>query len=91
VYAALGDSSWEHALDLQVMQKVLPRLHGARRKLEPLLTALGQFCFGLTIEADAAFDPLAADKSAAILPMAFDKVQRMTANVRTNQFASFAE
>jgi 5-methylcytosine-specific restriction protein B len=91
VYAALGDTSWQRALDLQVMQKVLPRLHGGRRKLEPLLATIGLFCFGLSTDERESFDPLAPGDGSPKLPISFDKVQRMTSNVRANQFVSFSE
>jgi hypothetical protein len=91
VYAALGDTSWQRALDLQVMQKVLPRLHGGRRKVERLLAALGLFCFSLSTDENESFDPIAPGDGEPKLPISFDKVQRMTSNVRANQFVSFSE
>jgi MoxR-like ATPase len=95
--AAAGDADPEHALDLQVMQKVLPRLHGSRRRLEPALSVLGSFCMDPnvpgTLEGAGVqpFDPLAMQPQPARLPIAFDKIRRMTALVRANQFVSFTE
>ncbi|WP_433944686.1 McrB family protein [Paenibacillus sp. SN-8-1] len=37
--------AFEKALDAQVLQKVLPKLHGSRKKLEPLLCALAAVCY----------------------------------------------
>lgn len=34
----------QSGLDAQVIQKVLPRLHGSRKNIEPLLFGLGAFC-----------------------------------------------
>ena len=31
-------------LDIAIMQKLLPKLHGSRRKLGPVLVTLGEFC-----------------------------------------------
>ncbi len=103
-YAALHrmvDSSenfWEEALDRQVMQKVLPRLHGSRRRLEPVLCALGQFCYDLTYHKGAiyegtamSFDPVKRQDNKAVLPLSLDKIGRMTRNLRANQFTSFTE
>ena len=43
--AISGDTwQWTDALDAQVLQKLLPRLHGSARKLDPVLTALHGFC-----------------------------------------------
>jgi 5-methylcytosine-specific restriction protein B len=79
---------------LQVMQKVLPRLHGSRRRLEPTLCALGRFCFDLSFDAESVtprFDPLAPTPDTARLPISFDKVRRMTRGLRAQQFTSFTE
>nr|PZN42472.1 MAG: hypothetical protein DIU70_05105 [Bacillota bacterium] len=95
--AAAGDPDPEHALDLQVMQKVLPRLHGSRRRLEATLCALGRFCFDLTATPQATdtgapiFDPLRPPPGTPKLPLSFAKVQRMTRTLRANQFTSFTE
>lgn len=94
---AAGEPTLTASLDHQVMQKILPRLHGNRRVLEPMLCALGQFCFDLsTMSNDAdkpgnGFDPLKVDPTLARLPQAFQKIRRMTRAVRANQFASFTE
>lgn len=93
-----GDTDVYSALDLQVMQKILPRLHGARRRLEPVLCRLAEYCVDpiaaaatSSVVSVAAFDPLQSPAPAAKLPTAFDKVRRMTALLRANQFASFTE
>ena len=98
LFAATGAADPLQALDLQVMQKVLPRLHGTRRRLEPTLAALGRFCFDPTAAASAepsphveAFDPLLAPPERARLSLSFDKLRRMLRNLRANQFASFTE
>jgi 5-methylcytosine-specific restriction protein B len=98
MHEAAGDDNPEHALDLQVMQKVLPRFHGSRRRLEPVLCALAQFCFDLTLDIDtqtreggSRFDPLAPYEGEPRLPISFDKIRRMTKSLRANQFVSFTE
>ena len=98
MHEAAGDDDPEHALDLQVMQKVLPRLHGSRRRLEPTLCALGQFCFDLTFEPISEgvgvtdrFNPLAPRQGEPRLPISFEKIRRMTQSLRANQFVSFTE
>jgi hypothetical protein len=43
----LSGEDWtpRRALDAQVVQKILPKLHGSRNKLEPLLWSLGTLCY----------------------------------------------
>ncbi len=92
--ASSGDSQVQHALDLQVIQKILPRLHGSRRQLEPVLSAVGKFCFHQPMDDDQEidqFDPLAYRVGDAWLPISYRKIRAMTRNLRVNQFASFAE
>jgi 5-methylcytosine-specific restriction protein B len=96
LFAAAGNSEVHDALDYQVLQKVLPRLHGSRKRLEPVLCALGRFCLDLGFEDRASrgatrFDPESADLPPALLPRSFEKVRRMTAKLRANQFTSFTE
>jgi 5-methylcytosine-specific restriction enzyme B len=99
-FAALAEKagldSLEQVLDRVVMQKVLPRLHGARRRLELPLLALMHFARDLPDEvaSDEKLSALQLDVNAIIgprLPVSFDKLSRMLRNLRANQFASFTE
>jgi len=42
----LSDNGWQFndALDAQVLQKLIPKLHGSERKLGPTLVTLAEFC-----------------------------------------------
>lgn len=86
----------EAVLDRIVMQKVLPRLHGSRRRLELPLLALAHFCRDPN-EAVALDDKLpllnteVVSDTAAKLPTSYAKIGRMLRNLRANQFASFTE
>jgi len=57
IHRELSDDDWNYkdALDAQVMQKLMPKLHGSARKLSGVLDALGKF-------ADAHELPLTQDK-----------------------------
>jgi len=99
-YAALahkaGLGSLENVLDRIVFQKVLPRLHGSRKKLETPVLALMQFCHALPdeVESDAKLPSMeleALSPNAAELPLSFGKLVRLLRNLRANQFASFTE
>lgn len=93
--AATGNTTLQEALDQQIYQKVLPRLHGSRRRLEPLLRALGRFCYDLSYEpgdtATANFDPEAPQERMPQLAQSYHKVRRMFRSLRVNQFTSFTE
>ena len=97
LFAAAGDEDVLDALDLQIMQKLLPRLHGARRRMEPVLRAIGSFCLDPIAfssedqSVQQAFDPTAPPPRTPKLPISFDKTRRMTAILRANQFVSFTE
>ena len=98
VLNAAGEENWQVALDLQVMQKVLPRLHGSRRRLESTMCALAKFCFDLRYEPlsrpeeyISRFDPIVPPQGNPVLVRSFGKVQRMTRSLRANQFTSFTE
>jgi 5-methylcytosine-specific restriction enzyme B len=91
LYRALGADGWQSALDAQVLQKVLPRLHGSRRKLETVLQDIAGFAFDFREPANVPFDVLASRDQAAALPGSFAKLQRMMRSLLMNQFASFTD
>lgn len=39
-----ANGEWLEALDAQILQKILPKLHGSRTRLAPLLGALATYC-----------------------------------------------
>lgn len=99
-FAALAHSAglgtMEQVLDRIVMQKVLPRLHGSRRRLERPLLLLMQFCRDLpeAFSGDEKLPELKLDQPGDVpakLPISYNKLCRMMNNLRTNQFASFTE
>lgn len=95
IYASI-DSDLKAILDLILIQKILPRLHGSRRKLEELIKELAEFCFAIDVEessetSGSMFEPADVSNSDAELPLSFDKLRRMLINLRANQFVSFTE
>lgn len=96
LFAACGQSDPYAALDRQILQKILPRLHGSRRKLELALCALAAECVGATQDKNGVgegtrFDPLAESTFHARMPLSLTKIQRMVRSLRLNQFTSFSE
>lgn len=91
-----GIASVKPILDRIVMQKVLPRLHGSRRRLEAPLLALAQYCRELpdTVANDDQLRTAEVETApieGAALPAAHSKIVRMLRSLRANQFASFTE
>lgn len=98
MHAAAGNPDSLHSFDLLVLQKILPKLHGSRRRLESTLCALGVFCRHLNYSAevgltDAAgqFDSPEGSAALAKLPRSYEKLVRMIGMLRSNQFVSFTE
>lgn len=91
-----GLSDLQSVLDRIVMQKILPRLHGSRRRLETPLLALAHFVRDLpenrvTEDKLAILNPEDSTAVSAKLPDSHLKICRMLTSLRSNQFASFAE
>ena len=81
-------------IDIAIMQKLLPKLHGSRRKLCPVLETLGSFCVSgnLKIVKDV-FEKSDFDYNSAevLYPLSLEKITRMYRGAIDNGFASFAE
>ena len=78
----------DEAIDTAILQKLLPKLHGSRKKLVPVLTSMWQLCLndGVSKEIDVEFN--ATDFK---YPESAEKIQRMYHAVVDNGFTSFAE
>ena len=88
LHFADGDLEDDSAIDTAILQKLLPKLHGSRKKLVPVLTSLWQLCLndGVTKEIDTEFN--ATDFK---YPESAEKIQRMYNAVVDNGFTSYAE
>jgi 5-methylcytosine-specific restriction endonuclease McrBC GTP-binding regulatory subunit McrB len=89
VYAELGNDSADRALDQIVMLKVLPRIHGSRKRVEPLLQRLLRFSHSPDLGPEALDGELPT--GAPRLPVTAAKVARMLTIVAADQFVSFTE
>jgi hypothetical protein len=101
------ETTWfPKAFDCVVFQKLLPKLHGSRAKLGPLLKVLWFLCVndaaGRGADAlkaaeaaarstDKTTEPLAEAAEGAPYPLSAAKIGRMWRLLRDNGFASFAE
>ncbi|MDO8188958.1 DUF3578 domain-containing protein [Conexibacter sp. JD483] len=87
---AAGSSGGDAAIDQITLLKILPRIHGARARVEPLLLSLLAFAR----DPDRDVETLRAEQREQTrwrLPLTADKVGRMLTAVRLNQFVSFTE
>lgn len=86
----------DECLDIAIMQKLLPKLHGSRSKLVKILIALSGLCVeGITnAEFEKQFDELyknGFDGLSVKYAISFEKLIRMYKNVLANGFTSYAE
>ena len=94
----IGLEKNEHALDVAVMQKLLPKLNGSRTKLNKVLSVLASFCFEICSpeQAKTLLDEVKRDgqlisSNKPTLPLSFSKIARMYVSAQENGFASYAE
>ena len=81
--------SKEEVLDAAILQKLLPKLHGSRKKLEPALKGLWKLCFDASIKDTMQISRENIEK--AIYKESADKIFRMYESAYANGFTSFAE
>lgn len=96
----ITSDEWELApvLDAQILQKVLPKLHGSRRQIEPLLASLCEYCKEADLEAaekrmkqfSETFEPKPEGNN-FIFPLSYHKLAQMIEAVRRDQFVSFIQ
>jgi 5-methylcytosine-specific restriction protein B len=81
-------------IDAAIMQKLLPKVHGSRRKLEKFLKTLGELCLKdpKKIEEFFVVDKAINFRDEVIkYPLSFEKIIRMNQNLIHNGFTSYAE
>ncbi|WFB36634.1 DUF3578 domain-containing protein [Kiritimatiellota bacterium B12222] len=90
-----GDEwNFDVAMDAAVMQKLLPKLHGSKKKLGPILEKLIRLCLKTEKAEEYTKDPSKIDlltKENARYPVSFEKVERMRQRLAEHGFTSFAE
>lgn len=102
-----GDQAWfPKAIDCVVVQKFLPKLHGSRARLGPLLKKLWFLCVNdatgrgadpqqaaveVARSTEKAAEPRADIPAGAPYPLSAAKIARMWRQLNENGFASFAE
>ena len=76
------------AIDTAILQKLLPKLHGSRKKLEPILSAMWKLCLKDKKKNDI---ESSINENDFNYPKSAEKIQRMYKAVVDNGFTSFAE
>ena len=88
------ETNWttEQILDVVIMQKLLPKLHGSRKKLVPVLETLIKLCVDKEAKAEDFYQyKEGEDKTMVLYPIALEKLQRMYRGLLDNGFSSYAE
>ena len=89
----------EHAFDLALLQKVLPKFHGTQQELEPILRRLAS-ALGATLSDSSADVPAgtsaagpepSTEGGALRFPRTVAKIQRMLRRLKQRGFTSFIE
>jgi len=80
-------------IDIAIMQKLLPKLHGSQRRISSTLKTLGSFCMSGTVDIekilqDENFNYKGTD---VLYPLSLEKIVRMYRGAIANGFTSFAE
>jgi 5-methylcytosine-specific restriction enzyme B len=94
------DPDWDldDIIDSAIMQKLLPKLHGSRSKLNPVLTSLAKLCLEDATKVDVKKELFEVYDTAGFAsgltikyPISLEKIYRMHKNVIANGFTSYAE
>lgn len=86
----LTDMNDNEAIDSAMVQKLLPKIHGSRKKITPILTALWKLCYQgepAEIESLDVMPIISTFK----YPLTAEKIWRMFQIAQDNGFTSFAE
>ena len=86
----IGEFTKEQSMDIALMQKLLPKLHGSRSKISKVLDALISLC----LEEGITFSIAKSDEikpKEILYPITFEKLVRMYRNALDNGFTSYAE
>ena len=90
----VGDSeeAMQAAMDIQILQKILPKFHGTRAKLEKPLGELLDLCYGNSDDAlSGKIDGALAYAPDAPYPRSAQKIARMLRTLDEQGYASFIE
>src|SRR5690554_1439987 len=83
----------EQKIDIAIIQKLLPKLHGSQRRMSSTLKTLGSFCVSATVDIEKIFQDEEFDYEGTdvLYPLSLEKIARMYRGALANGFTSFAE
>ncbi|OQB76394.1 MAG: 5-methylcytosine-specific restriction enzyme B [Deltaproteobacteria bacterium ADurb.Bin135] len=90
----IEDFNIDDVLDIQMLQKILPKFHGSQAKLLEPLGSLFEACAkpGYTVDASQADDPVyMTDREKFRYPRSANKLSRMLRNLKIQGYTSFIE
>ena len=87
----VGESCLDDAIDIQIMQKILPKLHGTRARLEVPLQQLLAFCCGESVFSEELLAGDQSDFRQTVFPRSGRKLVRMLKQLAVQGYASFVE
>lgn len=90
------DLKLDPKLDIAIIQKLLPKLHGSRRKLSSILVTLATICLkeGTSLKVEEQVfnsEDFNFESEEVKYPLSLEKISRMHRSAIENGFASFAE
>ncbi len=80
----------DEIIDAAIIQKLLPKVHGSRNKIEPILKDLAKLCLEAN-EEPFQKDENGDDSFTVKYPLSYEKLERMHHRVISDGFTSFAE
>lgn len=90
-----GDCSHEDIVDAAIIQKLLPKLHGSRNQVVPVLEKLAELCLQddaiANVKGKLKSDHISGDDPEVKYPLSFEKIHRMHSRAIKDGFTSFAE
>ncbi|MCJ7774299.1 MAG: AAA family ATPase [Desulfobacterales bacterium] len=93
--ASGGHFDLDDAIDIQILQKVLPKFHGTQGKLEEPLADLLYFCFDESYKKENPSEEMIQNAQGfdndASYPRSARKIARMIKNLKTQGYTSFIE
>ena len=89
------NEGWQEDLDTQILQKILPKLHGSIGRIAPLICSLSHYCEtgqsdkapGLRELVNSPFNE--EEKAKALFPRSAEKLREMAKTLSSEQFVSF--